>query len=82
MTPTEAGLDAIYLKLDASNDPVTAALEVNDSITISDAVNPQLILNDSGGTYDYKIESSADSRFLRTRQSRADSTPRTTCGSG
>jgi hypothetical protein len=61
-TAAEAGLatsghdhDSTYLKLDASNDPVTAALEVNDSITISDAVNPQLILNDSGGTYDYKI---------------------------
>lgn len=44
MTPTEAGLDAIYLKLNASNDPIT------DTLEISHATAATLVLNDTGGT--------------------------------
>ena len=41
-------LDARYLKLDSSNDPVTASLEVNNNVTISrNSTAPGIVLNNS-----------------------------------
>ena len=43
-----ATLDGRYLKLDSSNDPVTASLEVNNNVTISrNSTAPGLVLNNS-----------------------------------
>ena len=43
-----ATLDGRYLKLDSSNDPVTASLEVNNNVTISrNSTAPGIVLNNS-----------------------------------
>ena len=62
-TPTEAGLDALYLLLDASNDPVTGQLTISNTtspqLSLSSSVEAGITLNDTGG-YPYTISSASN----------------------
>jgi hypothetical protein len=58
MTPTEAGLDAIYLKLTGGT--LTGAL------TIQHATSADLVLDDTGGSYEFKIHSADDKLQFRS----------------
>ncbi len=58
MTPAEAGLSAIFLALDASNDPIT------DTLEIAHATAATLVLNDTGGTQ-IDIASAADRLYFK-----------------